>query len=359
MPRFSAPSGAGPSPGSQSCSWSCSWRCRVGGPSEGLRGLPPDPRRACLCRRRDFRPALLHPGGASPPGGGSSGLGRRGRADHFPGDGGAGPDGASVVLPGRPDRPRPGNDVGHLRGHHPGPAGPPGPQLPRAAGPADAGGNGARRHPRHRDRVPQRRSQQGPCRPRRRELCRRDHPGRPCRPAGRRTGRRTVGMAGRGPGRLRSGHRSSCAVPRSGAAGPGLHRRGRGRLPRRLVHAGRPCPQSPAAGPVRPGIPAHGRFRGRLQLSRIPAVRGTVQPAGHRDQPDLPGLSLRNRLGALGSGADVAVRPAHRPDRRHGADGGRPGPDAHGTAGPDPGWDCCCSRAASSRHTASVPAGPG
>ena len=33
------------------------------------------------------------------------------------------------------------------------------------------------------------------------------------------------------------------------------------------------------------------------------------------------------------AGLTLAVRPAHRPDRRHRADGGRPGPDAHAAAG--------------------------
>ena len=62
---------------------------------------------------------------------------------------------------------------------------------------------------------------------RRRELCRRDHPGRPGRPAGRRAGGRTVGMAGRGPGGLRSGHRErqscswfSCRGPRASPPRP-------------------------------------------------------------------------------------------------------------------------------------------
>ena len=45
---------------------------------------------------------------------------------------------------------------------------------------------------------------------------------------------RTVGLAGRGPGRLRPGHRGGGPVPGPGAAGPGIHRRGGQRLPRGL-----------------------------------------------------------------------------------------------------------------------------
>ena len=71
-----------------------------------------------------------------------------------------------------------------------------------------------------------------------------------------------------------------------------------------LADPGRARPESAAAGPVPPGLPADGRLCGRLQLPRLPPLRRALQPAGHRHQPDLPGLPLRNGLLPLGRRAD-------------------------------------------------------